>query len=163
MHDRTFAKSTQDLAQSPITLERWTLNPLRGDVKREVLCDRRQEFPRFDERRAGQEYRYLYSVGIDTTQHVPQPLYRYDLQTGTRQEHHYGPAGLTSEVIFVPRNKTSAEDDGWLLSYVYDLEQERSDLVILNAQDIEGEPQAIVHLPVRVPLGFHGNWIADAT
>ncbi|HVL00216.1 MAG TPA: carotenoid oxygenase family protein [Dongiaceae bacterium] len=161
VHDRIFDRSTQDLARSPVTLERWTLNPQRRDVKREVLCDRRQEFPRFDERLSGQDYRYLYSVGIDTTQHIPQPLYRYDLKTGQRQEHHYGPNGLTGEVVFVPRSNDSAEDDGWLLSYVYDLEQERSDLVILNAQDIEGEPQAIVHLPVRVPLGFHGNWIAD--
>ena len=101
-------------------------------------------------------------MGFDTTTPSPQPLFRHDLHTGTVQEHHYGQHGLSGEVVFVPRNANSAEDDGWLLSYVYDLEKERSDLVILNAQDVGGEPQAIVHLPVRVPLGFHGNWIADA-
>jgi len=26
---------------------------------------------------------------------------------------------------------------------------------------MQGEPVARVQLPVRVPAGFHGNWIAD--
>jgi carotenoid cleavage dioxygenase-like enzyme len=53
------------------------------------------------------------------------------------------------------------EDDGYLLTYVHDPERGASDLVILSAQDFTGEPVARVHLPVRVPLGLHGNWLAD--
>ena len=49
------------------------------------------------------------------------------------------------------------------MSYVYDAATDRSDLVILDAQDITGEPVAAVHLPARVPIGFHGNWVPDAT
>ncbi|MET7708337.1 carotenoid oxygenase family protein [Micromonospora sp. NPDC005413] len=36
-----------------------------------------------------------------------------------------------------------------------------SDLVILAAQDFTGKPVARVHLPARVPLGFHGSWVPD--
>ena len=36
-----------------------------------------------------------------------------------------------------------------------------SDLVILAAQDFTAEPVARVHLPARIPLGFHGSWLAD--
>ncbi|MEU4050520.1 carotenoid oxygenase family protein [Streptomyces olivaceus] len=32
----------------------------------------------------------------------------------------------------------------------------------LAAQDFTGEPVARIHLPGRVPLGFHGSWIPDA-
>jgi carotenoid cleavage dioxygenase len=35
-----------------------------------------------------------------------------------------------------------------------------SDLVILAAQDVTGEPIAQIHLPSRIPLGLHGSWIA---
>ena len=52
-----------------------------------------------------------------------------------------------------------AEDDGWVMSLVYDRTTERSDLVVLDAQDFAGEPVATVHLPTRVPYGFHGNWV----
>ncbi|MFC7588009.1 carotenoid oxygenase family protein [Nonomuraea antimicrobica] len=55
-----------------------------------------------------------------------------------------------------------AEDAGYLMAYVADPERDASDLVILSAQDFTGPPVARVHLPARVPLGFHGNWIPDA-
>jgi hypothetical protein len=36
-----------------------------------------------------------------------------------------------------------------------------TDLVTLAAQDFAREPVARIQLPVRVPVGFHGSWIAD--
>jgi carotenoid cleavage dioxygenase len=36
-------------------------------------------------------------------------------------------------------------------------------VVILDAKKLGQTPQAIIELPVRVPLGFHGNWVADAS
>ncbi|MET0666185.1 MAG: carotenoid oxygenase family protein, partial [Acidimicrobiales bacterium] len=48
---------------------------------------------------------------------------------------------------------------GWILSYVYDASTDRSDVVILAADDFTGDPVATVHLPQRVPFGFHGNWV----
>jgi carotenoid cleavage dioxygenase len=44
---------------------------------------------------------------------------------------------------------------------VYDPAADTSQLLVLNADDFTGEPQAVVHLPRRVPFGFHGNWIPD--
>ena len=67
-----------------------------------------------------------------------------------------------SEAVFVPSGPDAAEDDGWVLSLVYDTERDTSDLLVLNAADFTGEPQAIVHLPQRVPFGFHGNWVPDS-
>lgn len=123
--------------------------------------DCKQEFPRSDERRATRPYRYAYTIGIDVEYIGPQPVYRHDLETGRVLRHDFRARYVPSEAVFVPRTADGAEDDGWLLSYAYDMKADRSAVVILNGQDFEGAPQAVIELPVRVPLTFHGNWIAD--
>jgi carotenoid cleavage dioxygenase len=164
VHERMFDGSIQGPEARRVTLERWVL-PADGDtVKREVLAERVQEFPRFDERLTGQDYRYLYTVSADLNDAVSaQPLLCHDLATGSCEQHFYGDHKVSGEVVFVPRVKSGAENDGWLLSYVYDLANDTSEVVILNAGDINGEPQAVIPLPVRVPMGFHGNWIASSS
>lgn len=42
------------------------------------------------------------------------------------------------EPIFVPRPGSAAEDDGWVLSLVYDGIEDRTKLVILDAQQLSG-------------------------
>ena len=161
VYQRVFDKSRQGLETSQTRLERWRVDVARGRVERKVFSDCKQEFPRYDERRTTQPYRYAYTIGIDVEHIRAQPLYRHDLETGNVLRHDFGPHHVPSEAVFVPRAADGPEDDGWLLSYVYDTDRDRSSVVILNAQDFTGEPQAIIELPVRVPLTFHGNWIAD--
>ncbi|MGB3621795.1 MAG: carotenoid oxygenase family protein [Ketobacter sp.] len=162
VHQRMFDNSIQGPEPQQVTLERWTLPPDGDQVQRKVISSLSQEFPRFDERLATRAYRYIYTVGVELSkQDSPQPLYRHDVESGARIHHDFGPQKISGEVIFIPRSDQGREDDGWLLSYVYDLANNSSEVVILNADDLDGEPQAIIKLPVRVPLGFHGNWLAD--
>jgi carotenoid cleavage dioxygenase len=65
------------------------------------------------------------------------------------------------EAVFVPRADDAVEDDGWLLTLAYSPDKDTSALYVLNAADPAGEPQAVVELPQRVPVGFHGNWVPD--
>jgi carotenoid cleavage dioxygenase-like enzyme len=60
----------------------------------------------------------------------------------------------------VPRTPTAPEGDGYLIVLLYRAETNTSDLLILEAQDIKGPPVATLHMPRRVPSGFHGNWAA---
>jgi carotenoid cleavage dioxygenase-like enzyme len=46
-----------------------------------------------------------------------------------------------------------------LLSFVYNQAEDKSDLIVLNAQDLGSGPVARIKLPQRVPYGFHGNWV----
>ncbi len=64
------------------------------------------------------------------------------------------------ESVFAPDPDGSAEDDGWLLNIVYDAAADSSDLLVLDARDVAAGPVATVHLPRRVPFGFHANWFA---
>jgi carotenoid cleavage dioxygenase len=62
--------------------------------------------------------------------------------------------------VFEPASASSAEDDGVLMGFVYDPAAARSDLMLLDAGTLE--TVASIHLPDRVPAGFHGNWIPAA-
>lgn len=161
-HARMFDRSRigPEADGTRITFERWHIDPARGTVKRTVVSDQNQEFPRCNETLSTRPYRYAYTVGFSNAEHA-RGLFRHDLHTGSTLTHDHGAGRSTGEAVFVPRQGGTAEDDGWLMSYVHDANTQRSDLVIVNAQDLSGPPQAIVHLPVRVPAGFHGNWIPD--
>ena len=60
----------------------------------------------------------------------------------------------------MPAGPRAAEDEGYLLCYLYDQRTELSELVILDAQALEAPALARIKLPQRVPFGFHGTWSA---
>ncbi len=72
-----------------------------------------------------------------------------------------GQGRAAGEWSMVPRHADAAEDDGWLVSLGYDKATERGELVVLPAADPASGPVARVILPNRIPVGFHGNWVAD--
>ena len=86
---------------------------------------------------------------------------QYDLDRGTTLVHDVGHGRLAGEGVFVPAGP--GEDEGWVLSVIYDRATDRSDVVVIDATDFAAAPVATVHLPVRVPFGFHGNWIPAPT
>lgn len=135
------------------TLWKWTIDPASGSVREEQLDDRAGEFPRVDDRLAGLDSGH----GHLTSDHT---LVRYDLGTGASDVHDFGPGRTPDEAAFAPADGT-AGGPGWLMTYVYDAATDRSDLVILDADDLGADPVATIHLPARVPFGFHGNWLAD--
>jgi len=142
-------------------LTRWTLDLAGGTVKEEQLDDCSSEFPRLDERYTGLRYRHGYAggrTGSPSDGGSFNAVFHYDHQTGRRRMHDLGATSFTSEPVFVPRASHAPEGAGFLLTVVYRQEENRSDLLILDADNVEGKPLATVKLPHRVPYGFHGNW-----
>jgi carotenoid cleavage dioxygenase len=160
--------------QGPVTLDRWTVDPVAGKVVRRRIDDRLQEFPRVDERVLSRRHRYGYSAVIGEVsratvalsgefadQAFANALLKHDLMRDSVQAHEFGPDATAGEAVFVPSSAEGAEDDGYVLAFVHDPDRGAADLVILAAQDFGGDPLARVHLPARIPLGFHGSWIPD--
>ena len=158
----------------PLSLDRWIIDPAAGKVTQQRLDDRPQEFPRTDERVTGRPYRYGYSAVVAAVGHATvspdgdfadeafsNALLKHDLTAGTMQAHEFGQDATAGEAVFVPTAPGAAEDDGYVMAYVHNPDRGAADLVILAAQDFTAEPIARVHLPARIPLGFHGSWIAD--
>ena len=104
--------------------------------------------PEIDDRMAMQPYRYGFSSSRGG-------LVRYDTHTGARQEH--VTEGSAQEPVFVPRSPDAPEGDGFLLAVVTRPDN-RSDLIILDAMDLEAAPLASVRLPFSQPWLFHGCW-----
>ena len=160
-HPKMFDTDIYGPAELPPTLDRWTIDLDAGKVIEERLDDRPQEFPRVDERVVGRPHRFGYTAhfGLDEHEIHFGGLLKHDLQTGAVDAKTFGPGTHAGEGVFVPASPTAGEDEGWVLSIVYDDGRDASDLVILDAREFD--EVARVHLPQRVPFGFHGSWVPD--
>jgi carotenoid cleavage dioxygenase len=145
-------------------LHRWTIGTGGRSLTfhDEVLDDERpMDLPTRDPRRVGRRHRYGYLV-----ESPPEPdrirfagLFRRDFDTGETQHFDPGPGRSANEGLFVPDPDGTDEDDGWVLTYVYDAATAGSELVVLDAADLTAGPVATVELPARVPHGFHAAWV----
>lgn len=144
-------------------LTRWELDLTSGQMTKQQLDDRSVEFPRVDERFMGRDSQYVFDLGSgDASGQIYEGfnrVIRYDLRSGASTDEHEFPAGTyLSEAIFVPRKKESPEGEGYLMLNVYHMNEDKTDYVILDAENLASEPLATVSLPHRVPFTPHGNW-----
>lgn len=138
----------------------YELDLARGTCSERQLDDRVAEFPRLDDRRVGHRNRFGYAViGSDgLVGPGTSTLVKYDRTGGPNALHDFGALCYPGEPVFVPRAPDAEEDDGFVLTVVYDGGSGRSRLVVLDARRFDGPPLATAHLEHRVPLGFHGNF-----
>ncbi len=165
VHETMFAGGPDGPSGKQLGMERWEVDPVARKVKRTTVDTAPQEFHRPDERYFGQPYSLSWSLGLpgdDSAFVGSAPIYRYDMAGGPRQAHDFGPGRVPGEFVFVPRSADAPEGDGWVMGYVIDRGTDTTDLVILDASDMARRPVASVHIPHRIPPGFHGNWLADA-
>ncbi|MGH9031930.1 MAG: carotenoid oxygenase family protein [Acidimicrobiia bacterium] len=162
-HETMFADDRYGPADRPTTLDRWTIDPTGSKVVAERIDDHPQELPRVDERLVGRRHRFGYAPTFSVAGGGVQfgGLVKHDLVARTTVERTFGAGQSAGEAVFVPESPEAGEDEGWLLSLVYDAERDASDLVILDAADFAGAEVGRVHLPQRVPYGFHGSWLPD--
>lgn len=162
-------------------LERWRVS---GDrVERAQVHDRHVEYPRMDALLEGEPFRYGYSVEQDWADAgagdvaarrggavdpravverdaVPIGLLKFDLARDEAVAWHPGPGRRPSEPLFVRAVDGHGDDEGWLLSVVDDVNRGTSDIYVLDASSMGRRgPEAVIHLPVRLPLRSHGEWV----
>jgi carotenoid cleavage dioxygenase len=165
-YSRMFDRDLRGPGDSRPVLDRWTINLTTGAVTTECRDDRPQEFPRIDETLLGGRHRFGYAVGMDGgylsggATAMTSSLYKHDYATGSSEIAALDPDLLLGEMSFVPNptngSRERAEDDGVLMGYGYHRGRDEGQLLLLDAQTLESV--ATVHLPQRVPMGFHGNW-----
>lgn len=150
----------------PGQLWRFRFDLTNQSVERQLLEPRCCEFPVLHPDYVGRDYRYVYlGAAHNPTGNAPlQGVIKVDLQTGERQLWSAAPRGFSGEPIFVPRSSDGsasdggAEDEGWLLLLTFNAALERSELVILDAQDLS-QPIAKLRLKHHIPYGLHGSFV----
>ncbi|MGP3919421.1 carotenoid oxygenase family protein [Nonomuraea sp. 10N515B] len=143
------------------TLHRWILDPATGKATDEPLDNLATEFPSINDALTGAANRYSYAIAFPGAGLSGYHTIKFDTVTGRRQLLSHGEHRMPGEAVFVPAEGGTNEDDGYLLAIVSDLKANASQLLVLDATNIENDPIATVELPRRVPAGIHGHWIED--
>lgn len=117
------------------------------------------EFPMWDTRDTGYETKHTYYVApVDDA--IFNAVVKVDMETGEGQVRKYGDYCYTSEALFAPRPNAKSDDDGYVISFVYDAKRHGTDIVVLDAKNLDNEIAA-VELDHHVPYGFHGHFTPD--
>ena len=156
-------ESTMDFP-SP-DLWRWVIDTATGKVTEEQIDDRPAEFPRVADHVVGLEHRYGYMMSQsfdDADARNPSEaqgaILKYDRETGQRMDIELKKGQTCGEPVFAPAENPKSEDDGYLMTYIYDAGTDSSQFVVYDAASMDNSPVASVDLP-RIPNGFHGSWV----
>jgi len=137
-------------------------------VSLDKLSDTQVEFPSVAAHVGCSKHRFVYaSCGSDPTSSTPvQGIIKVDTENpGAEvkwmpQRHEF-----LGECIFVKRTSVDGptrgspeEDDGYVLSFLFNGKEKTTEFVIFDAQKISVGPISRQILPVKVPFGLHGTF-----
>jgi carotenoid cleavage dioxygenase len=159
-----FPRMVASLAHDFIFYE-WRFNLRTGLTKERIIDDiLNTEFPVINSRMQGVKTRYSWNVLMSRTDVPEDPrfsgLVRFDLETGRTQAYSEGLNRWWSEAPFAPRDNARTEDDGYLVGFVWDGDEEKSKIYVMDAKDLSRGPVCKITVPDRVPNGFHSTWVS---
>jgi carotenoid cleavage dioxygenase-like enzyme len=140
------------------TLERFTLWPGTDQVEIEGLSEEPLELPRINYGRSNERrHRYVWGVSIADSDWFDR-IVKVDVET--RSAAIWAEQGCyPGEPVFVPSPQAQAEDDGVLLSVVFDGRARTSFLLVLDAATLAEVARADV--PHHIPFAIHGQFTQE--
>jgi carotenoid cleavage dioxygenase len=161
LHDRLFR--FLDLHAFQARPHRWRFDLRSGRTREEPLSDRVMEFGMINARYGGRPHRYAYNMLGVPGAFLFGGIVKHDLATGREEVFEFGPGIYGSETAMAPRLGGTEEDDGYLVSFVSDLPEDRSECWIFHACALGDGPIARVALPERISSGTHACWAPAAS
>lgn len=115
------------------------------------------EFPRINPVRTARSYRYAYIANNPPTQQVglQRHVTKVDMESGRSVSHDVGVGRYAGEPVFIPTG-VHEEDEGVVVTLVYDADANRTDIVGLDARDLAARPLFTARLRHHVPYSLHG-------
>jgi carotenoid cleavage dioxygenase-like enzyme len=149
------------LRLEPVLWE-WRCDLVTGTVSEGPLDDTVAEFPRIDDRHMGQPVRWSWSPTFaDRPTLAFDGLVRHDLTTGATTTWRHPEGWLGNEAVFAPSSDPRRTDDGdgYLVTFVSEEHTGVSEVHVFDATDLAAGPVTRLGVPVRVPLGYHTEWM----
>lgn len=152
---------------------RWVFDPKQESgswVKPEALWNTSGEFSRIDDRYVTKKYNHFWQARIDPTREYDAAkcgspagglfncLGHYRWDDHSEDVLWAGPRATFQEPTFIPR-KGGKEGEGWIIAFINRLDVLRNDVEIIDAGNLAGGPVATIHLPFKLRLGLHGNFV----
>jgi beta,beta-carotene 9',10'-dioxygenase len=143
---------------TPSQLRRYRITPGNGRAEGEVLLDHTIELPRIDYSRVNaRKHRIVYASGVrDEQRDWFNEVVKFEVESGDLSTWHEDGC-YPGEPVFVGRPGRTSEDDGSILSVVFDSATGRSFLLVLDAATLH--EQARAEVPHHVPFSFHGQFM----
>ncbi|MGZ5825179.1 MAG: carotenoid oxygenase family protein [Croceibacterium sp.] len=118
------------------------------------------EFPCINPAYVGKRQRYAYVACnlSDRKIGLQQQLAKVDLETGAVTRHDFRPGGYPGEPLFIATHPRGAEDDGVVVTLVFDAARRRTDIVGLDARNLAARPLFVAPLKHHVPFSLHGTF-----
>lgn len=165
-----------DEAGQPSHVKRWTFDLSSKDdgFAEEVINTANGPLVRMDDRFISLPYRYGFAGNSDPTLprdptlgpkvRLTNTYKRFDLANPDQVQTFYvGPTGSLQEATFAPRKGAGPEGDGYILGVVSNYAEMKSELVIIDAMNLDAGAIATVKLPFRLRSGTHANWMSAET
>lgn len=142
---------------------RWRFNLVTGEVKEGPLDEQASEFGMINPAYAGKPYRYSWAMTNKPGWFLFDGMMRLDAETGDKQVFRFPDGVFASESPMAPRLNSKAEDDGYVVTFVSDMNSDSSAAWIFDAADITTGPIAQLTLPERICSGTHSYWAGRAS
>ncbi|GJQ13502.1 hypothetical protein GpartN1_g5293.t1 [Galdieria partita] len=127
-----------------------------------ALSSRQVEFPGIHPFLLSKRHSFIYASTSGLLDGVApfQGIAKIDTNKDSQREQVWIPKSyeFAGEPLFVPIPCSKREDQGYLLTVVYDGSRHLSYLAILDAQQVSDGPICRIDFPIHIPHGLHGCW-----
>ena len=169
--DEQVKQPPRNKLSSPTT--RWILDPKAKSGTRITPADvwkTNGEFSRIDDRLVTKKYNHFWQAKVDPTRPYDfekcgppagglfNCLGHYTWDHREEDVCFAGPTATFQEPTFIPKDG-GGEAEGYLIALLNHLDVLRNDVVIFDAQKLSVGPLAVLHLPLHLKLGLHGNFV----
>jgi len=167
-----WSTTLSDYASTASKKSLWRYTIVNGNtVSKECLSNDQLVFGVINPAYSGKQHTYIYATVGALQEKVapPQGITKINTQDKTSQVWLPKQYEFCGEPMYAPKTNadgttttaSTSEDDGYILSILFNGKTKLSSLLVFNAQDITTGPIAKVDLGVGIPHGYHGCFTSN--